>query len=57
MVTAHSPEILTALAAWHEAERADFERSYAVLNHDSYNKKTAHTLAALTAKWVAKVVR
>lgn len=36
-LTADSPIIQEALTAWHEAGRADFERSYQNLDYDSPN--------------------
>jgi hypothetical protein len=40
-LTATDPRITEFLRAWHESERADFERSYSKLVYDDYSAKTA----------------
>lgn len=43
MLDANSPEIVEALAAWHEAGRASFERTYENLKYDEQANKYAQT--------------
>ena len=40
-LNADDPRIQAALVAWHEAERADFDRQYHNLNYDTYAPKFA----------------